>query len=562
MPAEAPSLAALRPLAPLMVDRDPTADDRWFVRASWWLVALGVLARLVRYLVDYPIWHDEAFVAASLWNRSFSELARPLEYGQVAPWLFLIVERIAVMGLGYSELTLRLFPTICSILSVVVFRHLASRLLRGWALVLATAVFACAFYPIRHGNEIKPYSTDLLAAVLLLTLAVEYLRTPESSRWLWIAAASSPILLGLSYPAVFVAGGIGLALAPMIALHGSTRVRMGFVAYGLMLVGSFLAIYLAATIVQQREMGSFYRLGYWKDSFPPLDQPWWIPVWLIDMHSGNMLAYPIGERKGGSAGTLACALVGCLALWRRDRRTAMGLLTFPFALGLVAAFLGRYPYGGEARIVQYLAPSICLLTGLGMAALLARISRPALARSAPRVLVAAMVVLALSLVARDLAKPYRVPADLRARDFARRFWVEQSQGAELACLKSDLGIEFDPQTWRAGMSAVYLFYQRRFSPRHSAGEPFQLDREVYTDAHPLRLVVYNDLDGDSPRLHDWLNKMEHDYALRRSETFVVDPGKSDESWLRDVYSVFEFVSRETARTATADESSEAAPPRL
>ena len=233
----------------------------------------------------------------------------------------------------------------------------------------------------------------------------------------------------------------------------------------------------------------------------------------------------------------------------------MGVLTLPFALGLVAAFLGRYPYGGEARIMQYLAPSICLLAGLGAAALLARLSRPAVAWGAPRALVAAMGLLAVGLAARDLARPYRVPADLRAREFARRFWVEQSEGADLACLKSDLGIEFDHQTWRAGMSAVYLFYQRLYSPRHHAGAPFELDRDTYTEAHPLRLVVYNDLNPDSSRMAAWLNEMNRDYRLRRSETFVVDPGKNGESWLRDVYGVFEFVSRTPARTATREDGS-------
>ncbi len=553
MSAEAPGLAALRPLTPLLVDREAAKDDRWFVRASWWFVVLGILARLVRYLVDYPIWHDEAFVAASLWDRGIDDLARPLEYGQVAPWLFLVIERLVVLCLGYTEMTLRLFPTVCSVLSVVVFRHLASRLLRGWALVLSTAIFACAFYPIRHGNEIKPYSADLLAALLLLTLAVEYLRKPDSSLWLWIAAAASPVLLGLSYPAVFVAGGIGLALALPIAARGATRVRLGFLAFGFMVVGSFLAIYMAATVVQQREMGSFYRLGYWKDSFPPLDQPWWIPVWLLDMHGGNMFAYPIGERKGGSSATLGCALVGCLALWRRDRRILMAALTLPFGLGLVAAFMGRYPYGGEARIMQYLAPSICLLAGLGASALLARLSRPTIAWGAPRALLGAMAALAVGLIARDLANPYRVPADLRAREFARRFWTEQSKGADLACLKSDLGVEFDPHTWRAGMSAVYLFYQRVYSPRHRSGAPFEIGRETYKDAHPLRIVVYNDLNPDTSRMKAWLSEMDRDYLLRRSETFVVDPGKNGESWLRDVYGVFEFVSRAPARTAAGSE---------
>ena len=77
--------------------------------------------------------------------------------------------------------------------------------------MLAVAVLATSFYPIRHGAEIKPYASDLLAALILLALAVEWLRSPRSSRWWWALTAFVPVLLALSYPAVFVAGGIGLA---------------------------------------------------------------------------------------------------------------------------------------------------------------------------------------------------------------------------------------------------------------------------------------------------------------------------------------------------------------
>ena len=42
-------------------------------------------------------------------------------------------------------------------------------------------------------------------------------------------------------------------------------------------------------------------------------------------------------------------------------------LLAPFALALVAASLKRYPYGSEARLMQFAAPSICLLSGLGAA---------------------------------------------------------------------------------------------------------------------------------------------------------------------------------------------------
>ncbi len=538
-------------LVPMGVDAATEADDRWFVRASWALVGLGILVRLVRFLVDYPIWHDEAFLAASLWDRGPADLAKPLEYGQVAPWMFLVVERLFVKALGYNEMTLRLFPTLCSVAALVGFRHLAGRVLKGWALVLATAILAVAFYPIRHGDEIKPYAADLLAAVVILILAVEYLRRPDRSRWLWIAAAAMPILLGISYPAVFVAGGAAAALAPGILLRGSNRVRAGFVAFGLAMVASFAVIYLAATISQQRAMGENYRQGYWRESFPPLDAPVWIPVWLLDIHAGNLMAYPVGERRGGSAATLVCAVAGFLALGRSGRRATAGVLLAPFGLGLTAAFLGKYPYGGEARIAQYLAPSICLSAGLGMAVLSARLRRPGRPARVPPILMGAMIVLGTALIVRDLAMPYRIHKDVTAREFARRFWTEQARDADLVCARTDLGVEIDPHTWEAGMSAVYLFHQRLYSPRHRARVAYRPSPEFQAGDRPLRLVLYGDYSPDDPEMRAFLIAMDRGYELRAAREYVVDPGPSRESWLRDAYGVFDFVPRRPRQAGAA-----------
>ena len=159
--------------------------------------------------MNYPIWHDEAFLAVNFWDRSYLDLLRPLDYGQVAPWLFLAIERTAVTWLGYSEPRSACFRQ--SVASSV-FRCSATwpASLRGTPQLLAVAVLAVSFYPIRHGAEIKPYASDLLASLILLALAVEWMRSPESSRWWWALTALVPILVALSYPAVFVAGGVSL----------------------------------------------------------------------------------------------------------------------------------------------------------------------------------------------------------------------------------------------------------------------------------------------------------------------------------------------------------------
>ncbi len=158
----------------------------------------------------------KACLALSLPRRGYLDLLSPLEYGQICPILFLWAELTAVKLFGFSEMSLRLCPLICGVASVFLFRRVAGRLLEGPALLLAVAIFAVSIHPLRHSAEAKPYATDLLVALGLLALAIEWYRSPERTARLWMLAGFTPIALAASYPAVFVAGGIGMALAPSV----------------------------------------------------------------------------------------------------------------------------------------------------------------------------------------------------------------------------------------------------------------------------------------------------------------------------------------------------------
>jgi hypothetical protein len=511
----------------------------WISRATWAFVGLGLLLRLVRYLVVYPIWHDEAFVAVNFLNRGYLDLLRPLDYYQVCPLLFLWIELTAVRILGFSESALRLFPAICGLASVLLFRHLAARLLRGIPLLLAVGVFATAFYPIRHGAEVKPYASDLLASLILLALAVEWLRRPEQSRWWWALSLVVPPLLALSYPSVFVAAGLVLVLGPEVFRRQQTSVRLAFLVHAAVLAGSFLGLYFTFTVVQTTALQSGYRWGFWRGSFPPWDEPWKLPGWLIGVHTGNTLAYPIGGERGASTATLAAVLAGVLALWRRGRVTLLFLFLSPFAMGLAAAGLGQYPYGGAPRITQYLAPSICLLTGLGAAVLFNRLSSPAWRRRGLGLTIGLLATLGFYLAGRDLVQPYRVPGDVTSRSFARWLWTEYSPDAELLCVKSDLGFSFQPELWKTGMSAVYLFHQG--TSVHKDMIQRRAERLLTrSPVRPLRLVFFDGLPWGNPDFEHWFSKIRSSYRIGETREFVVSAGKPDERWLRERYVVLEL----------------------
>jgi hypothetical protein len=109
-------------------------------------------------------------------------------------------------------------------------------------------------------------------------------------------------------------------------------------------------------------------------------------------------------------------LVGAWGIVRARRWQVLVLLGLPFALTLLAAALHRYPYGGSARVAQHLAPAICLLAGAGAAALIQRlVQSPVGQHRAARFTCAALALIGVAGIARDLLWPYKTEGDRDVR---------------------------------------------------------------------------------------------------------------------------------------------------
>lgn len=393
---------------------------------------LGIAWRCWRYFLQFPIWPDEAFVCLNLPDNTFSGLAEPLRFIQVAPYLFLCTELSALRLLGPSELSLRLVSLLASVLALLLFSRLARRLLDRDAALLATAMLAVSYFCVQYSAEVKPYALDLLASVVLLLLGERWLRGESTSTTAVSATGPSPwraflplplatpLLLGLSYPSVLVAGGVALTLA--VAWLGQPgRGRFCRLAlYGLILTGSFVLYYAVVGAGQFRSAGAEQN-PYWNEWFFPWWQPWHWPAWLWRTHAGALFAYPLGQRDGQSLLTLLLFLVG-VAVWIRQRRgLPLLLLLAPFALTLLASALQRYPYGGNARVAQHLAPAIVLLAASGATHLLRqlRFRHPRAGTWAAAVLLLLFALLGIGGMARDAWLPAKSRNDLLARSLPR-----------------------------------------------------------------------------------------------------------------------------------------------
>ncbi len=527
--AQASAAASRRPFEPQ------------FARAIAAFLILGIVLRLVRWLLNYPMWCDETMLAANLLDRDWADLARPLAYRQVCPIGFLALEWLAVRLVGFSESSARLVPLLCALASVPLFHQLARRVLGSGTkgCLLAVAMFATAEPLIRYAGEAKPYEADLLVSLVLLNLAVAWLKAPERTRWVWAMAAAVPVAALLSLPSVFVIATIALLAMAQAARQRDLRRIVPLAGY----LGAALAALAAmAALGQYRATPAnrAYFLKYWAVAFPPSwRSPGTLLNWLAAVHTGPLFAIPHGAVPGTTwlnALVFGSFLVGIFVCRKREPSVVV-LLVLPFLLNLAAAAARRYPYGMSIRVALHLVPSIVLLAAAGVEWMSARRRGSLRGRVIIPALALAAAAWGVGRMGNDLAHPYRTPWDRTAREFARWFWDELSVESELVCVRSDLGIPFRPGEWAYDGADQYLCYQRIYSARHRKKQPPRWD--AISPARPLRCVLLNRMPEDVPAFLEWIKSHRARYTLRDVRTYRATRGSAVEPAL--TYVVCEFV---------------------
>lgn len=445
------------------------------------LLAIGVLWRLVRYLLRFPIWDDEAFICLNFLELDYRSLTRELRNCQVAPLLFLWGELTSLRLLGASELSMRLLPFAAGLGSLFLFWRLARATLPPLARTLAVGFLAVAIWPVSMGAFTKPYALDLFMPLLLLLPAVHWLHCPQQSRWLILLSLGTPLAVFSSYPVVFVAGAISLALAATAWRQGG-KARLLWCGYNLVLLAAFLGHYLVAgqSQLHSPDKGATTAQGmesFWAEGFPPA-KPLALVKWLVLAHTGQMMAFPIGAQDGGSALTAFLFLAGVWHFWRSRQRALLVLCLAPFGLGLFAAVLHRYPYGASCRLCQHLAPAVCLSAGMGAAVLLERIRSATLRRRCILGWCTALLLVGVCGMVRDIVHPYRTLEALWTRQVMQNLSAEMRSGAPIVVLNK-----------REEMDSLFCWYLEQYGDRVCWAA--QIDWNKATTSGELICVSYD-----------------------------------------------------------------------
>ena len=359
MPAQTSSAPSATPPAtyPAEMGREKGSGDAWlgirYQRWLWIVSAAGIAARLEQYLFNRSLWLDEALMVLNLLHRSFTQLAKPLDYQLVAPLVWLFAEKLCIRLLGPGELGLRVVAAAGGTLAMVLVAMLAWRLLAPRAALVAVALFALSPPLIYYSSELKPYGSDPAACALLWLLGFWALRGRLTALKVVSLSLAGAVLFWFSHPILFVAGGFGVAVLAASLGERNWRRGFGFVPVFLTWCGSFVVDYWLTLRTSSANPGLPHAYPFF--SFP-------IHFSTIDMAIQSVLTLQQNPSTLLLGVSLFAAVIGGLYFWR-ENRAACCFLIVPLLLAFAASNLHLYPLPG--RFFLFFAPALFVLVGAG-----------------------------------------------------------------------------------------------------------------------------------------------------------------------------------------------------
>jgi hypothetical protein len=358
----------------IMITRDKIAGFYYSREFIWILVGFGICLRLVQFLLNRALNGDEAVLAQSILNRSYSGLAGLLDYDQCAPLGFLMVEKFFTNVFGTSEYSLRLWPLICGIAAMAVFPVVARRVLTEGAVRLATFLFAISCYVIFYSSCVKQYSDDVLIALVLWYNAFYIIDHKPTLTNLCMFTLLGAVAVWFSHPAVFMLAGIGLCIFLWMWRRKDW--------FGLKVLVVVIGVWIASFMLSYFFILSKFDvpesiLWHWSEAFVPFP-----PKNLKDLYWFIGALKELINNPGGlgslSYFLIVCLIVGISRLFSSSKIKLCVLLS-PIPVALLASGIKVYPFA--ERVILYLVPVLLIGVAEGIEQMRYNLSKasPALA---------------------------------------------------------------------------------------------------------------------------------------------------------------------------------------
>lgn len=346
----------------------------------------------------------EAPLAVNIVNRSYSELVKPLDQVQAAPIGFLWLQKFMISAFGNNEFAFRFIPLIAGIAALFVFYRVTSKIMNRNAALVGLILFSVNDQLIYFSSELKQYSTDVLAALLLLLVTVDVLDNDYRILRMILLGVTGAVSIWFSHPSVFV------FCASIVVLSGSmvrlkTAKKLAWLLIPIIAgIVSFLFDY-AVSLKSLSQHRAF--LDFWRSSFMPLPPKSWVDFKWFVYSFLRIFKNPGGFSVFDLLLAVISFFVGAVVCYR-TRKVIFAVLLLPVFLVLLASGLHKYPF--EGRLLLFIVPFITMMIAQGVEFMRGRSAQGS--KTVGMLLVTALVLYPVMLAGYHLVKP-RAPEELK-----------------------------------------------------------------------------------------------------------------------------------------------------
>ena len=324
------------------------------------ILGAGILLSTIQYLYNRSLWLDEAYLALNIINKSHFDLLKPLDHRQVAPILFLQIEKIISYLIPNTEFGLRLFPLLSFWLSIFLFYKIIKTIHDNYyTIIFSLSIFIFNSYIIYYSNEVKQYITDTLVLTFLYYLVLKKYEDPKYKYYNIGLAGAICVFLSNVSPIILAATGLFL-----IHNHDVNDKKKNLYLLGISMVWSFsfLVYYYFFVYNHPTRDAMVY---YWSSRFAfmprnPLNLTFYKFIydkWILIVTD----LFKFGKIGGICISILI--LIGSMHLFAKKRIGLIILTIAPIILHLIISSLKLYPF--SLRFIIYLCPVIIIICSFG-----------------------------------------------------------------------------------------------------------------------------------------------------------------------------------------------------
>jgi hypothetical protein len=331
---------------------------------EWIPVLIGISWAIWQWKFERGLWLDEASLGLNLLNRNLRELLQPLDFGQAAPALYLLITKLSALAFGPGVLSMRFPSLLCYIVSVILFMQILRRTIDSLAArIVGISMFCFNLILLRFSGELKQYMMETMVCIVITYLTLRLIENDGKKPWtlLFFGMISIP----LSHTAMVVLGMSGIMMIYLYLKTRNSAVLKTILLCGLSWLATLLVYYVL--FIRNHPLQPFMK-QYWTKvgGFGPAElfsaaSLQFLTTKLAFLLKAKYIFTPTNAAYNWSILLIPLAF----GLWGALRRKPhLVFLSIPLILHFCLSYLHIYPF--EFRLALYLVPLVILSAAIGV----------------------------------------------------------------------------------------------------------------------------------------------------------------------------------------------------